>query len=429
MSNVVIVGAQWGDEGKGKIVDFYTERADVVCRFQGGNNAGHTLVVGQQKIILHHIPSGILHPRVHCVIGNGVVVDPEVCLEEIRSLQELGYLKTKRTLSLSVLSHVILPYHRVIDQLREERKGLSKIGTTGRGIGPCYEDKVARRGIRMGDLLEPAVFYKRLKEVFPEKNDYIVKILGGRSLDLDDIYEQGKKWGGQLKDYIADTTRLLQGYVQRKKKILFEGAQGAALDVDHGTYPFVTSSNTVAGQAATGSGVGPTILREVIGVTKAYTTRVGSGPFPTELQDKVGEHLQKEGQEFGSTTGRPRRCGWLDLVLLKHAITINGVTGLVITKLDVFSGLETIKMATSYRYRGRVIKDFPENIEVLTHCEPIYQSLKGWRVDISAARRLADLPTAASYFIKKIGDLLKVPVVLVSVGPRRDQNIECRPVF
>ncbi|OGQ25881.1 MAG: adenylosuccinate synthase [Deltaproteobacteria bacterium RIFCSPLOWO2_02_FULL_50_16] len=429
MTNVVVVGAQWGDEGKGKIVDYYTQKADIVCRFQGGNNAGHTLVVNGQKTVLHHIPSGVFHRRVQGVVGNGVVIDPEVCVQEINHLKQMGYLKTQRTLSISSLAHVIMPYHKLIDELREERKGADKIGTTKRGIGPCYEDKVGRRGIRMGDLIDPQLFYKRLNEVLPEKNEYIVKVLGGAALDLDEMYQKYKNNAAVLKPYVTNVVLMLQGALQRKKKILFEGAQGAALDVDHGTYPFVTSSNTVSGQACVGVGIGPTHIDEVIGVTKAYTTRVGGGPFPTELQDKVGEHLREEGHEYGATTGRPRRCGWLDILQLRQAIAINGLTSLAMTKLDVFSGLENVKVCTSYRYRGRVLKEFPENIEILSQCEPVYQTMKGWRVDISDVRKKAQLPSSAQNFIKKVEMLLKVPIALVSVGPARDQNIIFKNIF
>jgi len=429
MSNIVVVGAQWGDEGKGKIVDVFTEFADIVVRFQGGNNAGHTLVVKGEKTVLHLIPSGILNPGVQCVIGNGVVIDPEVCLHEIATLKAKGLLKSDKDLAISDTAHVIFPYHKRIDVLREEKKGAGKIGTTGRGIGPCYEDKMARMGIRMSDVIDPELLRKRLQAVLPEKNQYIEKILGGTPFTLDEIYESYLNFGKSLKIYVKQTAILLQESHKKKKKILFEGAQGTSLDVDHGTYPFVTSSNTVAGNASCGSGIGPTQIQGVIGVSKAYTTRVGSGPFPTELNDAVGEHLRKEGGEFGATTGRPRRCGWLDLVVLRHAVRVNGLTGLVLTKLDILSGLKEIKVCTAYKRRGQLIKEFPSSVEVLEECEPVYESFKGWKEPISSVRKIAKLPLAAQRYIKKIEKALGITTVIVSVGPSRDEQIFLKNPF
>jgi adenylosuccinate synthase len=423
------VGAQWGDEGKGKIVDVFTEFADVVVRFQGGNNAGHTLVVDGKKTILHLIPSGILNPGVQCVIGNGVVVDPEVCLEEIRMLKAKGLLKNDKDLAISDTAHVILPYHKKIDILREEKKGTGKIGTTGRGIGPCYEDKMARMGIRMCDLIDPELLRKRLESILPEKNQYIEKILSGTPFTFDEIYRAYVQYGEALKRYVQNSAILLQEAHKKKKKILFEGAQGTSLDVDHGTYPFVTSSNTVAGNASCGSGIGPTQINAVIGVSKAYTTRVGSGPFPTELDDAVGEHLRKEGAEFGATTGRPRRCGWLDLVVLRHAVRVNGLTGLVLTKLDILSGLPEIKICTAYKRRGRVVKEFPGSVDVLKECKPVYETLRGWKEPISGIRKIAKLPSAAQKYLKKIEKCLGVSLAVVSVGPSRNEQIFLKNPF
>jgi adenylosuccinate synthase len=429
MANVVVVGAQWGDEGKGKIVDVFTEFADVVVRFQGGNNAGHTLVVNGEKTVLHLIPSGILNPGVRCVIGNGVVIDPEVCLEEIRLLKSKGLLKNDRDLAISENAHVIFPYHKRIDVLREEKKGAGRIGTTGRGIGPCYEDKVARSGIRMGDLVRPELLRKRLEAVLPEKNEYLAKILGVPGLDFEELFGTYAGFGEKLARYVTDTALLLQNAQKKKKKILLEGAQGTSLDVDHGTYPFVTSSNTVAGNASCGSGIGPTQISAVVGVSKAYTTRVGSGPFPTELRDAIGEHLRKEGGEFGATTGRPRRCGWLDLVVLRHAVRVNGLTGLVLTKLDILSGLPEIKVCTAYKRRGRVIDEFPGSVDILNECEPVYEKLRGWKEPLSGIRKIAKLPAAARSYLKKVEKFLAVPIIVVSVGPSRDEQIFLKNPF
>lgn len=423
MPNVVIVGTQWGDEGKGKIVDVFTEFADVVVRFQGGNNAGHTLVVNGEKTILHLIPSGVLSPKVVCVIGNGVVLDPEVCLQEIEKIKAKGFLKEEGSLLISEAAHVIFPYHKRIDRLREDNKGSGKIGTTGRGIGPTYEDKMARMGIRMCELVDADLLRRRLESVLPEKNLYIEKILNGKPFGFDEIYEPYYRYGKELKKYVANTALFLREKIKKKKNILFEGAQGTSLDVDHGTYPYVTSSNTVSGNACSGSGVGPTDIDAVIGVSKAYTTRVGSGPFPTELQDAVGGHFQKEGAEFGSTTGRPRRCGWLDLVVLRHAARVNGLTGLVLTKLDILSGLEKIKICTAYRCGGKILKEFPGSIEVLEACEPIYETLQGWKEPLTGIKKIAKLPAAAQKYLKRIQRGAGLPIIMISLGASREAHI------
>ncbi len=429
MPAIVVVGAQWGDEGKGKMVDVLTEFADVVVRFQGGSNAGHTLVVKGKKTVLHLIPSGALTSGVICIIGNGVVIDPEVCLQEIESLRQEGHLRKKGSLLISETAHVIFPYHKKIDLLREERKGKEKIGTTGRGIGPCYEDKMARMGIRMCELIDPTFLHKRLETILPEKNLYLEKIFGETSYSFDDIYTAYRDYGQRLKPFVKNTSIVLEEALGRKKKILFEGAQGTSLDVDHGTYPFVTSSNTVAGGACAGSGLGPTALRGVVGVSKAYTTRVGSGPFPTELDNDVGKRLQKIGNEFGATTGRPRRCGWLDLVLLRHAVRVNGMTGLILTKLDVLTGLKELKVCTAYRYKGKKIKNFPSVVEILEDCEPQYETLKGWNETISRVRKFHQLPSSVVRYIRYLEKELKVPVIMASVGPSRQENIFIKNPF
>ncbi|HKY63311.1 MAG TPA: adenylosuccinate synthase [bacterium] len=429
MANVVIVGTQWGDEGKGKIVDFFTAHADAVVRFQGGNNAGHTLVVDGQKTILHLIPSGVLHPKKICVIGNGVVVDPKVLLHEIATLKKAGYLKKNENLRISHLAHLIMPYHQAVDLLREKAKGDAKIGTTGRGIGPCYEDKVARRGIRMAEFVEPDLFEARLKGLLPERNAYIQAVLGGEPVSLEALLREYLPLAKAVKPYIADVGELLQAWIAKDKKLLFEGAQGTSLDVDHGTYPYVTSSNTVAGYASCGSGLGPTQIDQVVGIAKAYTTRVGSGPFPTELNDATGEYLRQQGGEFGSTTGRPRRCGWLDLVVIRHAMRANGLTSLVMTKLDVLSGLKKIKVCTGYRLGGKLLKTIPATVEALDRVKPVYQEFPGWPEDLTQVTRWKQMPKAAKSYVEKVEKMLDLPIVSVSVGPSRQQHIVLKNPF
>ncbi len=429
MSNTVIVGAQWGDEGKGKVVDIYTEYANDVVRFQGGNNAGHTLVVGDQKTVLHLIPSGILHPGKRCIIGNGVVLDPKVFIDEIEGLKGKGYMQDDSQLVIDGNVHIIMPYHTAIDHAREEARGDKKIGTTGRGIGPAYEDKIGRRGIRLNDLIRPETFARKLDEFLPEKNFYLEKFFGKQGLDRDSIIEEYSAYAEVLKKYQGCASTLLGESVAAGRKLLFEGAQGALLDIDHGTYPFVTSSSTVAGGACTGAGVGPRTIDQVIGISKAYVTRVGSGPFPTELHDEMGDALRKAGQEFGATTGRPRRCGWFDAVALREAVRTSGLTGLAITKLDVLSELETIKICTGYSYRGEMLEYFPRDFEVLRECKPIYEELEGWQSDISEAKSMDDLPPAAIAYLDKLTGITGCPMVLLSVGPRRDQTIQLSNPF
>ncbi|ACD96957.1 adenylosuccinate synthase [Trichlorobacter lovleyi] len=428
MANVVVVGAQWGDEGKGKVVDIYTEYADEIVRYQGGNNAGHTLVVGEEKVVLHLIPSGVLHAGKRCVIGNGVVLDPEVFIMEVNRLKAAGRLEDDSTLLLSESLHIIMPYHKAIDIAREAKSGDKKIGTTGRGIGPCYEDKIGRRGIRLMDLIDPVAFSRKLRENLEEKNA-ILERLGEEPLGYNEIYRTYQDFAEILKKYMADTSLVLSKSVAAGKKLLFEGAQGTLLDVDHGTYPFVTSSSTCAGGAATGTGVSPREIHEVVGISKAYVTRVGSGPFPTELLDETGEKLRQVGGEFGATTGRPRRCGWFDAMVIRYAVRINGLTGIALTKLDVLSDFETIKVCTGYRFEGQELETLPAKLETFENCEPVYEELPGWKVDITGVRSYDQLPENAKKYVRRLEELAGCPIVMVSVGPRRDQTMMIKNPF
>jgi adenylosuccinate synthase len=423
MSNVVIVGAQWGDEGKGKIVDLFTSWADVVVRFQGGANAGHTLVVGGTKTVLHLVPSGVLHPGKRCFIGNGVVVDPEALSQEIDILKSRGLLVEPQQLVVSENAHVIFSYHKRIDLGREEKSGRKKIGTTGRGIGPCYEDKVARRGIRMRDLLKPEVLRERLKERIDEANAQIAA-LGGEKVKLETVHAEAARLGHKLAEYVGDASEKLAHEVERGKAILFEGAQGTLLDVDHGTYPYVTSSNTVAGNAAVGAGLGPTSIHSVIGITKAYTTRVGNGPLPTELNDATGERLRTVGAEFGATTGRPRRCGWMDALVLRYAARVNGLSGLALTKLDVLTGFDKVQVAVAYKLpSGKTLQEFPSDPELLGSAEPVYEELPGWKEPIGDVRQYEELPANARRYVERVEQLVGVEAIAVSVGAERAQTI------
>ncbi len=429
MANVVVVGAQWGDEGKGKVVDIYTEYADDIVRYQGGNNAGHTLVVGSEKIVLHLIPSGILHEGKRCIIGNGVVLDPEVFIKEITKLKESGRIKDDASLLLSESLHIIMPYHKRIDIAREAKSGDKKIGTTGRGIGPCYEDKIGRRGIRLMDLLNEEVFARKLKEFLVEKNFLLENLLGEKPCSFDEILAEYRGYAAVLAKYVADTSLILGKDLKAGKKVLFEGAQGTLLDVDHGTYPYVTSSSTCAGGACTGSGVSPRDIHEIIGISKAYVTRVGSGPFPTELLDATGEQLRQTGAEFGATTGRPRRCGWFDTMVIRYAVRVNGLTGIALTKLDVLSDFDTIKVCTGYTYQGKSLESLPAALETFENCQPVYEELPGWRTDITAAKSFDELPENARSYVRRLEELAGCPIVMVSVGPRRDQTIVLRNPF
>lgn len=423
MANVVVIGTQWGDEGKGKIVDLFTERADCVVRFQGGNNAGHTLVVNGRQFIFHLIPSGILHPGKICMIGNGVVLDPEVLIHEMDNLKQHGMEVTPDSLVISRYTHVIMPYHRALDHAREAKKGASKIGTTGRGIGPCYEDKVGRNGIRVHDLFDRKVLREKLERTLEEKNFLLKNFFAQATLDPAAIEEEYLAYGEKLAPFADNVSERLQGAEAKGLNILFEGAQGTHLDIDHGTYPFVTSSNTVAGNACCGAGIGPTKIDKVIGVVKAYTTRVGGGPFPTELTDEIGERIRETGGEFGATTGRPRRCGWLDLVVVRTSKRLNGLSGLVITKLDVLTGLPKLKIATAYQCGSARLDSVPPELNALEACSPICEEFRGWDESLREIRRFEDLPANAKNYLKAVEDLAGVPLSVVSVGPGRDETI------
>lgn len=428
MANVVVIGAQWGDEGKGKVVDIYTEHAQQVIRYQGGNNAGHTLVVGDQTIVLHLIPSGILHPGKRCVIGNGVVLDPKIFLGEIEGLKKKGYLKDDQQLVIDSNLHIIMPWHKAID-LAREKDADRKIGTTGRGIGPAYEDKIGRRGIRMSDLAKPLTFRRKLKEILPEKNFLLEKFFGEAPLDEEQIFAEYSGYALQMEKYIGCCSSSLNTAIAAGENLLFEGAQGTLLDIDHGTYPYVTSSSTCIGGVSTGTGVAPCHITGVVGITKAYCTRVGEGPFPSELNDEMGDCLRKAGHEFGSTTGRPRRCGWFDAVAIREAVRLNGLTGLAITKLDVLNELESIKVCTAYSYKGQLLEEFPREADILQECTPVYEEFDGWCSDICEARSMNDLPAAAKAYLTKLEELAGCPAVLISVGPRRDQTIQISNPF
>ena len=429
MPNVIIVGAQWGDEGKGKVVDIYTEYADLVVRYQGGNNAGHTIVVNESKFVLHLIPSGVLHKGKRCVIGNGVVIDPKALLEEIDMLKGQGFLKDSSQLLISDRAHVIMPWHCKIDVARENLRGKGKIGTTGRGIGPCYEDKYARVGIRIADLVNEKVFVERLKGNLEDKNRYLVDFLGDSACDYNEILEEYSKYAKRIAPFVADTSLLVNDAVSEGKSALFEGAQGSMLDIDHGTYPFVTSSNTIAGGACSGIGVGPTCIDEVIGITKAYTTRVGSGPFPTELDCEIGEGLRQKGGEFGATTGRTRRCGWFDAVVVRDAVRRNGLTGMALTKLDVLTGMDKIKVCIAYEIDGKRVDTLPASLHEVEKIVPVYEELDGWEDALEEIRSFDALPENAKRYVKRLEELVGVESVLVSVGPKRRETIIVKHPF
>ena len=422
MANIVLVGAQWGDEGKGKVIDFLSARSDVIIRTQGGNNAGHTVEVGDQKFILHLIPSGILNTKGLCLIGNGVVIDPGVLIEEIDMLHKRK-VKTRGRLYISAAAHVIFPYHKLLDSLREDTKGNQKIGTTKRGIGPCYADKINRVGIRMADLVDTTVFREKLKKTVREKNAFLKRIYDHPGLSYTKIVREYEAYAKRLRPYITDTSLLAHAAIKAKKSVLFEGAQGTLLDIDHGTYPFVTSSNATSGGAITGSGIGPNHIDHVLGVVKAYTTRVGEGPFPTEFSARLMDLIRKKGEEFGATTGRPRRCGWFDAVIGKHSVMINGIDQLVVTKLDVLDILPTIKVCVGYKYKGKILKNYPIQTELLTKIKPVYKEVKGWCADTSQVRTFKKLPRAARSYLSLIEDLVDARITMVSVGSRRSQTI------
>jgi adenylosuccinate synthase len=420
--NVVVIGTQWGDEGKGKVVDWLTDHAKGVVRFQGGHNAGHTLIINGKKTVLRLIPSGIMRPDVLCYIGNGVVLSPEALLTEIAELESAG-LDVASRLRISEACPLILAYHVAIDQAREKRQGSGKIGTTGRGIGPAYEDKVARRALRLQDLFLPERFRERLTEVLDYQNFVLTKYLNADPVDLEAVFDSAMALAPRIKPMVADVPRCLYDAQQAGENLLFEGAQGALLDVDHGTYPFVTSSNCVAGAAAAGAGVGPQSLQYVLGITKAYTTRVGSGPFPTELFDEVGRHLAEKGKEFGSVTGRPRRCGWFDAAALKRSIQINGVSGLCITKLDVLDEVDIVKLGVGYRVDGKAIDILPFGATNITALEPVYEELPGWKQSTYGISSYDDLPEGARRYLDRLAEVCNVPIDMISTGPDRDQTI------
>ncbi len=421
MSNIVIVGTQWGDEGKGKIIDILSRRVDFIVRYQGGNNAGHTVVTRDKEHIFHLLPSGALHKGKICCIGNGVVIDPAVLLKEIQDLQAEG-INVGERLKVSTLAHVILPYHKIMDELRETKRK-HKIGTTGRGIGPCYADKISRCGIRMIDLLNPAIFREKLRDNLKEKNEIFKKVYRHPGFSFESIYSQYLDYGRLLSRYICNTQLLLNKAVREKKDILFEGAQGTFLDIDFGTYPFVTSSSATSGGACIGTGIPPVKIDKVIGVAKAYTTRVGEGPFPTEFDPDFSRHIRDKGNEFGATTGRPRRCGWFDAVMVREAILLNGISELAIMKLDVLEGLKTIKICVAYKYKGKLFKEFPYDLEVLREVKPIYREISGWDGIRNIPKEYNELPLNARGYLTRLRDILKVKISMVSVGSSREATI------
>lgn len=430
MAGIVVVGAQWGDEGKGKVVDVFAAKADMVVRYQGGANAGHTLVVDGVKTVLHLIPSGILHHETTCVIAPGVVIDVEGIWNEISKLKANGYLKNPKQLLISDSCSIILPYHKALDSAREKALSDKKIGTTGKGIGPAYEDRASRRAITFGDLFDKDVLRKRLELSMGEKNALLEKVYGEKPFQIEELYQNLLKLAELLAPYrCKDVSSLIHKSLKGGKRVLFEGAQGTLLDIMHGTYPYVTSSSTIAGSACIGSGIGPTAINQVLGICKAYTTRVGSGPFPSELNDDIGARIQKEGHEFGSTTGRPRRCGWLDLVALKYAIRLNGITNLAIMKLDILSGFDKVGVVTGYKINGELVTEFPTSAHELEKVEPVVEFLPGWKEDISRVHALKDLPRAATSYIDFIGNQVGTPIDVISVGPGRDQTLWVKPLF
>ncbi len=423
--NVVVLGSQWGDEGKGKIVDLLTDRAAAVVRFQGGHNAGHTLVIGTKKTVLHLIPSGILRDNVQCLIGNGVVLSPSALFDEIKMLEESA-VPARNRLKISEACPMIMPYHVALDHAREAARGKKAIGTTGRGIGPAYEDKVSRRGIRVGDLVDEKAFTEKLMSVMEYHNYCLVHYFNAQAVDFKKVLEETLAYGEQMKPMIADIPALLYQLRQQGQNIMFEGAQGTLLDIDQGTYPYVTSSNTTAGGACTGSGVGPKDLDYILGITKAYTTRVGAGPFPTELFDDVGKYLGEKGNEFGATTGRSRRCGWFDGVAMRRAAQVNSISGLCITKLDVLDGLDTLKICTGYNYNGNTINLPPIGADAFEKCEAIYEEIPGWKESTVGVRKLEELPQNARNYLDRLAEVVGVPVDIISTGPERDETIVLR---
>ncbi len=427
VSTVVVVGTMWGDEGKGKVTDYLAQRAEVVARYQGGNNAGHTISFGGKKYKLHLIPSGIFYPEKVCVIGNGMVIDPKAFAEELAYLRENGI--PVNNLYVSDRAHVIMPYHIKLDIVEEERKGANRIGTTRKGIGPAYMDKAARVGIRVADLLDEDVFREKLARNLAEKNRLLEKVYETEGFDLDAVYEEYRQYAEILRPFVTDTSVVLNEAIDQGRRVLFEGAQGVMLDIDQGTYPYVTSSNPIAGGVCIGAGVGPTKIHHVVGVAKAYTTRVGDGPFPTEIHGDIADYIRERGNEYGTTTGRPRRIGWFDSVVVRHARRVSGITDLSVNCLDVLSGLPTVKICVAYKHNGQILEHFPANLRVLAECEPVYEELPGWTEDITGVRSLNELPVNARHYLERIAQLTGIPLSLFSVGPSRDQTNEVRGVW
>jgi adenylosuccinate synthase len=427
MSTVVVVGTQWGDEGKGKITDFLAESADVVARYQGGNNAGHTILIDDKKYKLSLIPSGVFYKEKTCVIGNGMVINPAALIQEINYIHENGF--DTKNLVISDRAHVIMPYHMLLDALEEDRKGPNKIGTTRKGIGPCYMDKAARNGIRIADLMDAEEFELRLRPLMEEKNQVITQVYGAEALNVEEILTQYLEYAEVLRNYVTDTSVILNDAIDAERKVLFEGAQGVMLDIDQGTYPYVTSSNPSAGGVCIGSGVGPSKIKQVIGVAKAYTTRVGDGPFPTELNDATGDYIRETGHEYGTVTGRARRVGWFDSVVVSHARRVSGITGLSLNSLDVLSGLETVKICTGYKYRGEIITHYPASLKMLAECEAVYEELPGWSEDITSAKTLDDLPANTRRYVERVSELTGIPISIFSVGRNREQTNQVTPIY
>ncbi|ADK17237.1 MULTISPECIES: adenylosuccinate synthase [Clostridium] len=424
MSAFIVLGSQWGDEGKGKMTDYLAKGADVVVRFQGGNNAGHTVEVGDKQYKLHLVPSGILYKDKVNVIGNGVVLDPKALFEEMDYLKDLGVDISPENLIISDRAQLIMPYHKILDGIKERARGKKDIGTTGKGIGPCYTDKMERSGIRVCDLMHQNIFEENLKENLKIKNDIITKVYGEKALDFDTIYNEYIDYAKKLAPYVKDISVEVYNSIKGGKKVLFEGAQGTLLDIDYGTYPYVTSSSTIAGGVCIGSGIGPTMITGAVGIAKAYTTRVGKGPFPTELFDKTGEWIRENGHEYGVTTGRARRCGWLDLVILKTSSRVSGLTSFAITKIDTLAGLERVKACVGYKFNGKVIDYVPASLEDLAKCEPVYEEFEGWGREIENAKTYDELPQNAKKYLNRIEEFTGTKVSIVSVGPRRDQTID-----
>lgn len=423
MSAFIVLGAQWGDEGKGKMTDYLAEEAEVVVRFQGGNNAGHTVEVGDKQYKLHLIPSGILYDDKLNVIGNGVVVDPKALFEEINYLEGVGVNVTPEKLIISDRAQLIMPYHKTLDVLKEKARGKNDIGTTGKGIGPCYTDKFERCGIRVCDLMHEDVFKEKLEENIRMKNEYITKVLGGEPLSFSEILNEYLEFAKKLRPFVQDTSVKVYNNIKENKTVLFEGAQGMLLDIDYGTYPYVTSSNTTAGGVCSGIGIGPNMVTNAVGITKAYTTRVGKGPFPTELVDETGNWIREKGHEYGVTTGRSRRCGWLDLVIVKTAARVSGLTSLAVTKIDTLAGLEKLKVCVGYKFDGKVIDYFPASLEDLAKCEPVYEEFDGWDDSVAEARAYEELPENAKKYLNRIAEFTDTKISIIGVGPKREQTI------